>query len=475
MRMNGRVGKASAARRVAPVLGLLLGAGLASAQPMVREGEVPEVIQAAAAGALERVEELLEAGASLEATAMDQRVGQPWPVLLHAIAAQEPEVVRALLEAGATIASEPLDRVQWDAVVVAARWGDPDSLRALLDVGADLDARGLGGNTLLHEAAMWNDAAMVETLIVEGGLDVDAQNDRAETPLFMASGWFREMIEPDRADHFFRDPEALGRRLEAMVALLANSATVHAIDRNAQTPVGRAAAYGVKAQVETLLDWDARPFTDISSDMLDERERRILDAMGRDWRAIDPMILAAQGGDAGVIELLADAGGDLAVLDHRGRDLLTIAVESGNVLATRDLLKLGFDVEAPEFESGRTLLMRACLLPTDFSRTGDRFRGHTELARALIEGGADVEATDSAGRTPLHYAAASGLPPLVTLMLEAGADPEAQDANGHTPADYTTSTGPTINNARMRADGRVACREVLEGSVAVRGETSGDA
>ena len=49
--------------------------------------------------------------------------------------------------------------------------------------------------------------------------------------------------------------------------------------------------------------------------------------------------------------------------------------------------------------------------------------------------GANLEQTDSSGRTPLH-AAAQTHPAVFPLLLRLGADPNARDADGKTPLDY---------------------------------------
>ncbi len=52
-----------------------------------------------------------------------------------------------------------------------------------------------------------------------------------------------------------------------------------------------------------------------------------------------------------------------------------------------------------------------------------------------MRAGADLELTDSDGRTVLHVAAI-GYPAVFPLLLRLGADPEARDAEGKTPMDY---------------------------------------
>jgi ankyrin repeat protein len=58
-------------------------------------------------------------------------------------------------------------------------------------------------------------------------------------------------------------------------------------------------------------------------------------------------------------------------------------------------------------------------------------RPNLNIVRSLLEHGAAVDAVDSKGRTPLHWATElQADAPIVELLLEAGADPEARDSTG---------------------------------------------
>jgi ankyrin repeat protein len=84
------------------------------------------------------------------------------------------------------------------------------------------------------------------------------------------------------------------------------------------------------------------------------------------------------------------------------------------------LLRLGAEPNYRDWMDGYTALMLA-------SSTFD-----AEIIKMMVEAGADLNARDIYGRTPLHYALSSGAEN-VRALIEMGADVNAQDDNGHTP------------------------------------------
>jgi cytohesin len=59
-----------------------------------------------------------------------------------------------------------------------------------------------------------------------------------------------------------------------------------------------------------------------------------------------------------------------------------------------------------------------------------------EVIRLLLAAGADPNAVDFEGATPLMYAAKVERPEVLRALLAAGADPDAQDAQGRTALMY---------------------------------------
>ena len=94
------------------------------------------------------------------------------------------------------------------------------------------------------------------------------------------------------------------------------------------------------------------------------------------------------------------------------------------------------DNHDPRDARGRTPLMRAC-------RTGD-----LGAVRRLIDGGADVNAVNHAGTTPLMYAktaaVGSGDVAILDTLIAAGADVNAVDAAGRTALDYLTTNAAHV-------------------------------
>ncbi len=62
-------------------------------------------------------------------------------------------------------------------------------------------------------------------------------------------------------------------------------------------------------------------------------------------------------------------------------------------------------------------------------------RGHAALAHALVSHGANIEARDSNGESPLRRSVNCGHPAVATVLLSLGADPESRCNRGRTPRD----------------------------------------
>ena len=69
------------------------------------------------------------------------------------------------------------------------------------------------------------------------------------------------------------------------------------------------------------------------------------------------------------------------------------------------------------------------------------YHGHLAICRLLLDKGAQVEARNIDGVTPLHFAAMQGHVEIVRLLCDRGADVEARNINGWRPLHYAAMNG----------------------------------
>jgi hypothetical protein len=145
-------------------------------------------------------------------------------------------------------------------------------------------------------------------------------------------------------------------------------------------------------------------------------------------------------------------------LRRRGMTQLHHCAENGLTSSVKRLLSIrNINVNVKDDWNGWTPLHWAAL------------KGHIEIARLLLQNGAEVNAKDYDGRTPLHFAASQGKVDILHLLVENDADLEAQSNSGWRALHFAANRGhlPFIQelisryhvdiNARMN-NGRTALR-----------------
>ncbi len=145
--------------------------------------------------------------------------------------------------------------------------------------------------------------------------------------------------------------------------------------------------------------------------------------------------------------LLAASPSTESLFDAAGRD---------DVEKVRALLEEGADVNATQGD-GMTALHRA-------ARTGS-----LAMAELLIGAGANLEARTRLGEhTPLHVASASGRSGVVALLVAAGADVNSRTTTGATPLHFAAASGSADAVAALLSGGaEVDAREPLWGQTSL--------
>lgn len=120
------------------------------------------------------------------------------------------------------------------------------------------------------------------------------------------------------------------------------------------------------------------------------------------------------------------------------------AIEQGNVLVVKQHMDVGTDpdeafVAASLPWAGASALHLAVVI------------GNKEIVQILLDNGADIEikAKDQPGGTPLQWIAFFGIKNMAEFMVTAGADVNAKDNNGCTPLCATTVKNPFVKKADL--------------------------
>ena len=149
----------------------------------------------------------------------------------------------------------------------------------------------------------------------------------------------------------------------------------------------------------------------------------------RDRDGWTPIMTAAYGDDADAVKLLAAHGADPNAASNQNLTPLGIATQYGKNKAAVALIEAGADPNRPIGDAGYTPLM---LVAANDAR---------DVAQALMQKGADVNAHNSGGVTALMIAAANGRAEMAELLVRAGANVKAQSERGDTAMSIARAKG----------------------------------
>ena len=352
----------------------------------------PQLWNAAHAGDLETVKQLIESGA--DPNAVDAN-GSGTLLNFH------PEVTRYLLEKGANPDIQRNENIL--PVLVGIAGFNTECLKVLLDGGADPDIAGHhNGETALHHSVCGDNLEQVMALL-------DAGADPNKRTL---AGKMTYML--------WRDARVRG-----------------------ETPLHRAAAYGTPEVIQLLLDkgadptiQDANKDTPLSWASWHHRDKSIIDMLAYEGSGVGPDYPPADGKSVNGTALADD--------DMPRNDELVAAALNGNLEMVKELIEGGADPNSVDANGMGPLLnfhpeVTEYLLSKGADPNIQRNENilpvisgvcsNLECVRLMLEAGADVNrASDHNGETVLHHIGSDV--DAIKMLLEAGADPNAQTIPG---------------------------------------------
>jgi uncharacterized protein len=183
---------------------------------------------------------------------------------------------------------------------------------------------------------------------------------------------------------------------------------------------------------EIFPDTTAAALAEAAAEGNTERVRRLIaagadpNARGRDGVTVSQWALMNQS-PKGLAALL-EGGADPALADSSGETVVHYAAKTNVPVYLEVLLKHGADPNTPNGVTRATPLAPALMANRE------------ENFRMLMAAGADPNAPDRMGDTPLHVAAKINAFARVLDLLEAGADPRATNKRGTTFLTYLDMT-----------------------------------
>ncbi|KAI9786687.1 MAG: hypothetical protein M1839_006238 [Geoglossum umbratile] len=285
------------------------------------------------------------------------------------------------------------DRTGWDfagapPIHFAAYYGHNQAVLFLLSCGADIEGKDAAGTTALHAAAWTGNEKLFKLLLKKGADRTTCDYD----------GW---------------------------------SVAIYAMNQGHDN-ISRLLLEGGGGDIETLVKtYTLRHAAKLGNmdavlGMLLEDQAAGGDSEARDMLFGEALIGAAEGGHDELTRRLLDAGADATAQDNSGSTALHWAAWGGHT----EIENLRYDEkgEAGDGEDDTPPPPR----PTS--------HGHESVIQMLLDRGADINAQNSQGCTPLHWVAGAGSAPMIQCFMDNGALADIMDNCGRTAVDRAVET-----------------------------------
>ena len=405
----------------------------ASAQKSPQSSDYERFKRAIDTDKIEAVQAEIDKGSDINAR---YKPGTRWhngrTPLMHAVSRNAPTpIVELLLDNGAQVDAH--DRKGVTALMEAAKWGRSRVAMLLLDRGAQVSARDNKGTTPLRWAAEshLSSASIVEVLLDHGAQIQERNNTGVTTLMAAVEGWF-----------------GYSNQTAIIKLLLVRGAQVNARSIDGRTPLLIAAAH--KLNFWSRTDKKPEHYSEIVKLLLEAGA----EVNARDKEGNTPLAMAAQFSHTPeTVRLLLDGGAEVDQRIGDGVTPLMFAVhELGFPGIVTLLIERGAEVDARS-NSGSSPLHRAaqastksgyqayfiynaCDTDDDRVRRGaeDLRKRSLQITQLLLDTGAQVDARDENGNTPLTVAAKGNVrPEIIQLLIEKGAKVNARNKDGWTP------------------------------------------
>jgi len=296
-----------------------------------------------------------------------------------------------------------------ESLMNACANGDFETVKQLINSGVDINSIGAERFTPLMMAVSNDETKIVEYLIIAGANVNQSFN-----------GWTALIEAADEGSY------------SSMKLLLKAGAEVNYYHRiHSPTAISMAASEGHLNCLQLLLENGAN-----------------INGVGN---SIPPLHMAAEENKKSILDYLIAQKVKINKKDALGRTALMYAASEGNKYAVKKLVESGADYSITDSnnDTARDYAIEEYQNDVRDYLTNEKrpsihqatFDGLIEKVERMVEQGADVNARDNVGRTPLHIAAAENHTLDMRVLFNLGADLNAKDGQGRTPMMYAAADG----------------------------------
>lgn len=361
------------------------------------------------------------------------------------------ETIGTLLSMG--VSANIANQIGQSALHLASMWGRLSCVELLLDAGANPSCANQFRVTPLHYAAEKN-RLDVARLLVQRGADTQARAQNGMRPWEMAKT--EQMREVCGKPKLWLHRAISDKDINRLEELINSGADVTEADTDGRTPLHMVilSEPGTDGEITKKM---LAPLLAVGNDKAKKSALvRTMVARARD--GLTPCHLAARVGSASLVGSLLSAFGaeGLGLNVSRITDMRSHAVGEyfegnwGKKAASGSLEELDFEDKA------MLHLAIERMAPdedeeSDSEDSPDRtlaLQESFEVVRLLIDRGADVNAVDGDGRSPIHQAVEYGLHDVAQLLLQAGADSTAV-------IEGSTACGEVLLQATINGDAKM--------------------
>ena len=438
------------------------------AEMLLEKGAELSIHVAAFLGNIDDIKNFVETGTSIDIS--DDRGLTP---LHYAVMEGQYDIVKFLIAKGADVNVKDI----WPfgtPLHCAVENGHKEIVELLAAAGADVNAtKGRpAGDAPLHSAVKGGHSDII-VILASHGADLNVKDNSGQTPLDIAIDQKRkdiiELLLAKGAEVPSIHTAARTGNVENVKAFLEKGTNINEKDNSGLTPLHIAVSDDSKKVVEFLLaegaDVNAKDkwgYTPLYYAIWNENKDLATLLIGKGAEVnVEPekdyplIYYAVWNEDLDAVKLLVAKGAKFDVKILKDRTAFHYAVGQGNRGIAEFLVSKGIDASAFHVAAGMGDLAR---VKSHIEQGADvnaqdelgwtplywaASLGRTDVAKFLIDKGADVQRAATDGGTALHQAARAGDNELVELLLEKDADANVKDGQGRTPLSLAEKRGHT--------------------------------